>query len=159
MPARSNRLKDVDFSRQGEILYVSPEIPPQTIVYSVEDVFQEQVFFTREAEKHIRDSRNSKPWQWYVLKYLDRIPAILRTPSIVIVDPEDVTETTLIYYKEIRVPEQRRNVLFALVAKRNTHRIVYNFHPQESGKVKGYWQQPPPKVLYLNPGVRRKRYF
>lgn len=159
MPADSGRLKDVDFSRQGETLYVSPEIPQQTIIYSVTDVFEEQVYFTREAEKYIRDSRGSKPWQRYVLNHLDRIPTILRTPSIVIRDPEDITEKTLIYYKEIHVPEQRHNVLFALVVKQNAHRIIYNFHPQESGKVKAYRLQPPPRVLYLRPGVKRKKYF
>jgi len=159
MQGGSGRLKDVDSSMQGEILYVSPEIPPQTVICSVKDVFQEQVYFTREAEKYIRDSRSKRPWQRYALDYLDRIPAILRTPSIVIVDPEDITERTLVYYKEVHVPEQGRNVLFALVVKRNACKIIYNFHPQESGKVKGYRRQPPPKVLYLRPGVRRKRYF
>lgn len=159
MPGGPGRLKDVDFSRQGETIYISPEIPSQTIIYCAEDVFQEQVYFTREAEKYIRDSRSRKPWQRYTLDYLDRIPSILKTPSIVIVDPEDIREKTLIYYKEFHVPEQGRNVLFALVVKRNTHRIVYNLYPQESGKVKAYRQPPPPKVLYLRPGTRRKKYF
>jgi len=159
MQAGSGKPKDVDFAKQGEILHVSPEIPPQTIVCSVTDVFQEQVYFTREAEKYIRDSRSRKPWQRYVLDHLDRIPSILRTPSIVILDPDDFEEKTLVYYKEIHVSQRGRNILFALVVKRNTCKIVYNFHPQESGKVKGYRRQPPPKVLYLRPGLKRKRYF
>ncbi len=159
MRTASKQPKDVDVSRQGETLYVSPEIPPQTIIYSVRDVFQEQVYFTREAEKYIRDSRSRKPWQRYVLDYLDRIPSILRTPSIVILDPDDFEEKTLVYYKEIRVSQQGRDVLFALVVKRNTCKIVYNLHPQESGKVKGYRRQPPPKVLYLRPGLKKTRYF
>lgn len=157
--ATPGSLKGVDTSRQGELILVWEGIPPQTIVYTVEDVFQEQVHFTREAEQYIRDSRARKPWQRYALDYLVRIPAILRDPSIVIADPEDATERTLLYYKEVYVREKGRYVLFCLVVKRNGYKLVYNFYPQETGKVKARRRKPPPKVLYLRPGAKRRKYF
>lgn len=151
--------KDIDYSRQGEKIHIADDVPWQTILYSATDVFEQQVYFSIEAQRYIRDSRRKKPWQRYVLNYLDRIPLILRDPAIVIVDSDDFTERTTLYYREMYVSELERSVLFALVVRSNEKKVVYNLHPQESGKVKASKRKPPPRILYLKPGIRRKRYF
>jgi hypothetical protein len=136
---------EVDYSRRGQVLHLS-EIPPQEILYSVVDILGQQVHYSRQADNYVKDFRRSKPWQRYALNYLDKIPTILKEPSIVIKDAEDFTQNTLIYYKEIYIREKRRNVLFALVVKIAEENVIYNFHPQESGKVKSYNRYPPPEV-------------
>ncbi len=149
----------VDYSRQGEKIHVADDIPRQTILYSTTDVFDRQVHFSVEAQRYIQDSRRRKPWQRYVLNYLDRIPLILGDPTIVIVDPDDFTERTQLYYREFYVTELERSILFALVVRSNEEKVVYNLHPQESGKIKASKRKPPPRMLYLKPGIRKKRYF
>ncbi len=150
---------DVDYSRQGEKIHITDDIPWQTILYSVTDIFNQPVQFSVEARRYIQDSRRKKPWQRYVLNYLDRISLILRDPTIVILDPDDFTERTQLYYRDIQVIELERSVLFALVVRSNKEKVVYNLHPQESGKIKAAKRKPPPRVLYLKPGIRKKRYF
>jgi len=152
-----NKPKAIDTIRTGEIIFVADDVPLQTILYSVEDVFGNQVFYTEEAEKYITNTRGSRITQKYILGYLDKIPPILRDPSIVIIDPEDATERTLVYYKEIYVREKKKQILFALIVKHKKERFVYNLHPQESGKVK--FRRDRPKVIYLKSALKKSKYF
>lgn len=39
MSAETNLFKNVDTTRFGEVIYISDDIPVQTILYGVEDVF------------------------------------------------------------------------------------------------------------------------
>lgn len=157
MAANTNKPKGVDTTRSGETIYVSDEVPFQRILYSVEDVFGNKIFYTEEAERYIKDSRSRKRGQSYALRYLDKIPAILKDPSIVILDPDDLTENTFVYYKEVYVSDKEKHVLFALIVKLGFERIVYNIHPQNSGKVKSRREKS--KVIYLKSGYKRTKYF
>jgi len=154
-----NPFKDVDTTRAGEAIYVSDDIPGQTILYGVTDIFEKKVYYTEEAEKYIKDSRIRKRGQQYLINYLHKIPGILRDPSIVIVDSEDISGNTLLYYKELFIAEKSRQILLTLVVKLFIERIIYNFYPQESGKVKICEGKEPPKVLYIKTGYKRQRYF
>ena len=154
-----NLFKDVDTTRAGEVLYISDDIPVQTILYGVEDVFGKKVYYTEEADKYIKDSRIRKRGQQYLIKYLHKIPGILRDPSIVILDSEDVSGETLLYYKELFIKEKSRQILVTLVVKSFMERIVYNFYPQESGKAKICEGKEPPKLLYLKAGYKRQSYI
>ena len=159
MTAEHNKPKGVDTTRTGEIIFVSDDVPLQTILYSIEDIFGNQVYYTEEAEKYIKDSRSHKRGQKYVQRYLHKIPALLKDPSIVIIDPEDVSESTLLYYKEVYVREKNKQVLFTLVVKVWKERIIYNFYPQESEKVKSREGKPYSKVIHLKKGYKKASYF
>ena len=108
MSINVNLPKDVDTTRAGEVIFVSDDIPAQTIVYCVEDVLGYEVYYSEEADRYIKNIRNSRITQKYVLNYLQKIPSILRDPSIVIIDVEDISERILIYYKEVHIEETRR---------------------------------------------------
>ncbi len=157
MNRESDKIDEIDTSQAGKIIFVSNDIPLQTVRYAATDILGNLVYFTDEAEKYINYSRGSRRIQKYVLNYLHKIPAILKDPSIIIIDPEDISERTLVYYKEIHVKEKQKQELFALIVKAYKERIVYNFHPQESGKVK-FWKSKP-KVLYLKKGHKRANYL
>jgi len=147
----------VDASRAGETIYISNDIQNQTIKYSVRDVLGCEVYYSEEAEKYIKHTRNSRATQKYILNYLQKIPTILRDPSVVIVDSEDFTERTLVYYKEVFIKEFQKHKLFALVVKIGEHRIVYNLHPQESGKVK--LRREKAEVIYIKTGYKKSKYY
>ncbi len=149
----------IDYSRQGQKIHISDDVPLQTIAYSVIDVLGHMIHFSQEARRYIQDSRRKKVWQRYVLNYFDRIPLILQDPSIVIVDPDDYTERTHLYYREIYVEELKRQILFSVVVRTNGEHVIYNFHPQETGRVKASKHKPPPQLLYLKPNARKKSYF
>ena len=53
MTAEHIKPKGVDTTRTGEIIFVSDDVPLQTILYSIEDIFGNQVYYTEEAEKYI----------------------------------------------------------------------------------------------------------
>ena len=152
-----NLSKDVDTTRAGEVIFVSDDIPTQTIVYCVEDVLGYEVYYSEEADRYIKNIRNSRITQKYVLNYLQKIPSILRDPSIVIIDVEYISERTLVYYKEDYIVEIQKQKLFALVVKIGELRVVYNVHPQESGKVELRHEKP--RVIYLKPGYKKSKYY
>jgi hypothetical protein len=69
------------------------------------------------------------------------------------------SDDTLIYYKRIYIKPERRHWLVAVVVKLQPGiKFLYNFHLQESGKVKGYHYDVPPKIWYLNPQQRKKTF-
>ena len=96
--------------------------------------------------------------QVYILDIIDQIPAVLANPKLVIQDhlsPDD----TLLYYKHLYVPASGRHQAMCVVIKiRNGVRFFYNFFPQQSGKVKGYREVPPPTIWYIAPGSKSAQF-
>lgn len=82
-----DKTKGIDTTQAGKVIFVSDDIPLQTVIYSVEDVLGNKVYFTEEAEKYIKYARGSRRTQKYTLNYLQKIPAVLKDPSIIIIDP------------------------------------------------------------------------
>jgi len=130
----------------------------QRIEYVVVDVRGETVYVTDGGLQYIRDSLWAKARQRFLLDELDRIPAVISRPDVAIRDPM-ASDDTLIYYKQLYIESERRHWLVAAVVKlRRGLKFLYNFHLQESGKVKGYHLDVPPEIWYLHP-QRRKRTF
>ncbi len=129
----------------------------QRVEYIARDVRGEEVYVTADGLAYARDSLAAKDFD-YLFEALDKIPAILAHPDIVIRDhasPED----TLIYYKRLRVAAPDVHQLLAVVVKdRQGLKFFYNLHPQQSGKVKGYRERVPPQVWYIAPGKRRREF-
>jgi hypothetical protein len=116
-----------------------------TIQYTVIDYLGNRVYHFEEREKeHIVPERKVKD-QGFLLRYLDRIPPILHTPSEVIVDPED--ETIHIYYKRHRIPEQPSINRLAVVVKSAEVRFVLTFYGHTSRHLKG--ETKVKKAIYL----------
>ena len=72
MKRESGKIKGFDTNQAGKIIYVSDDIPLQTIIYSVEDILGNKVYFTEEAEHYIKYSRGSRRTQKYALNYLHK---------------------------------------------------------------------------------------
>jgi len=130
----------------------------QRVEYTVADVRGETVYVTRGGLGYIRDSLWIKGRQRFLLNELARIPDVIAKADVVIWDPM-AGDDTLIYYKRLYIESEHRHWLVAAVVKlRQGLRFLYNFHLQESGKVKGCHLDVPPEIWYLNP-QRRKRVF
>ena len=63
MKRERDKIKGIDTTQAGKIIYVSDDILLQTIIYSVEDILCNKVYFTEEAERYIKDSRSRKRGQ------------------------------------------------------------------------------------------------
>jgi hypothetical protein len=130
----------------------------QRVEYTVVDVHSETVYVTSGGLQYIRDSLWAKGRQRFLLTELDRIPDVISRPDIVIWD-SSASDDTLIYYKQLYIQSEHRRWLVAAVVKlRQGLKFLYNFHLQESGKVKGYHLDIPPEIWYLDP-QQRKRTF
>jgi len=130
----------------------------QRVEYTVADIHGETVYVTSGGLRYIRDSLWAKGRQRFLLDELDRIPDVISRPDIVIWDSR-ASDDTLIYYKRLHIQSERQHWLVAAVVKlRRGLKFLYNFHLQESDKVKGYHLDIPPEIWYLNP-QRRKRNF
>lgn len=130
----------------------------QRVEYTVTDVRGETVYVTSGGLRYIRDSLWAKGRQRFLLDELERIPDVISKPDIVIRDPR-ASDDTLLYYKRLYIKSERQHWLVAAVVKlRRGLKFLYNFHLQESGKVKGYHLDVSPEIWYLNP-QRRKRTF
>jgi len=79
------RLKQVDYSQSGEVIHtiVDGVVRPQTVIFSTTDCFNEKCYFTEEGWRYINDSRTERLEQRFVLDYLDKVAATLRSPVIV----------------------------------------------------------------------------
>ncbi len=129
----------------------------ERVVYRVEDVFGEKVCVTEEGLQYVNDSLRRKGQIKFSAR-LEQIPYVLSQPDIVIRDP-GWPEDTVIFYKRYYDRDQHRYRVMAVIIKiQDSLKFLYNVHPQQSGKVKGYREIPKPKVLYLNP-LRRLRDF
>jgi hypothetical protein len=120
----------------------------QRVEYVVADVRGETIYITADGLEYAQDSLQRKG-QTHILEIFDRIPGILTHPEIVIQDhlsPDD----TLLYYKHVQIPSLSRQQLMCIVIKaRQGMRFFYNFFPQQSGKVKGWREAPPPDIWYI----------
>jgi hypothetical protein len=68
-------------------------------------------------------------------------------------------EDTRLYYKPVVIAASGQQQLLCVVVKlRQDIRFFYNFFPQQSGKVKGYREIPPPEIWYLAPGQNPGQY-
>jgi hypothetical protein len=127
----------------------------QRVEYIVTDVRGEMVYITVDGLAYARDSLARKA-HYYLIDQCDRISDILAQPDIVVYDhtsPDD----TLIYYKRVYIRSMYVSQLVAAVVKfRRGIKFLYNLHPQQSGKVKGYRESVPPKVWYIAPGRKRR---
>ena len=129
----------------------------ERVTYTVEDVFGEKVYVTEEGLQYARDSLHRKRQVKFVAQ-LERIPQVLSQPDIVIRDP-GFPKDTVIYYKRYYDRHHRRYRVIAVIIKiQASLKFLYNVHPQQSGKVKGYLETPKPEVLYLSPHRKRRDY-
>lgn len=139
------------------IIDESGQVKTEKVVYTVSDVFDEKVYVTKEGLQYTRDSLYRKR-QGYFISQLKKISQALSHPDIVIRDPHSPKDT-LIYYKRYYSHYKGRYLLMAVIIKVNgVLKFLYNAHPQQSGKVKGYRELPKPEILYLNP-KRKRRHF
>lgn len=129
----------------------------QFVEYLVEDVRGEKVYVTSDGLAYTDDSLTFK-LQEYLVAELKRLPEIFVQPDIVIWDPVDPPGETLIYYKNLYISQLQERKLMAVIVKvRQGVKLFYNFHIQESGKVKGAAVVPAAEidVWYIAPRVRR----
>jgi len=130
------QLKQVDYSQRGEIIYVlvNGVAKPQTVIYSAEDCFGEKYYFTEEGLRYIKDSREERLEQRFVLHHLDRIPTILKSPIIVGKSGDNAQHH--LYFKPIAIQESHyKKLLFVVVLKKSTHNCVWNFYYAKSDKI------------------------
>ena len=130
----------------------------QRVEYIIVDVQDEIVYITDGGLRYIHDSLWAKRHQRFLLDELDRLPDVISKPDIVIWDSM-ANEDTLLYYKHLYIESQAQQWLVVAVVKiRQTIKFLYNFHLQESGKVKGHHLDIPPEVWYLNPHQRKRSF-
>jgi hypothetical protein len=130
----------------------------QRIEYTISDVQGEIVYVTDGGLRYIQDSLWAKRHQRFLLEELDRLPDVISNADIVVWDSM-ADDDTLLYYKHLYIASQGQQWLVVAVVKiRQNTKFLYNFHLQESGKVKGYHLDMPPEIWYLNP-QQRKRTF
>lgn len=130
----------------------------QRIEYTISDVQGEIVYVTDGGLRYIQDSLWAKRHQRFLLEELDRLPDVISNADIVVWDSM-ADDDTLLYYKHLYIASQEQPWLVVAVVKiRQNTKFLYNFHLQESGKVKGYHLDMPPEIWYLNP-QQRKRTF
>ena len=129
----------------------------QRIEYVVTDVRGETVYVTAEGLAYARDSLARKS-RFDLIDEFARLPDVLADPDIVVYDyasPDD----TLIYYKRIYLRSEHEYELVAAVVKlRQGVKFLYNFHSQESGKVKGAREAETIAVWYIAPGKRPREF-
>jgi hypothetical protein len=127
----------------------------QRVEYVVTDILGELVYITTNGLAYAQDSLTRKS-QGYLIDEFKRIPKVLAHPDI-LVDDSTSPDDTQIYYKRIYVRKMRVYLLVAVVVKlRQGIKFLYNFHVQQSGKVKGYLAPVSPKVIYLAPGQKQR---
>lgn len=130
----------------------------QRIEYIISDVRGEIVYVTDGGLRYIQDSLWAKRRQRFLLDEMDRLPDVISNADIVVWDSM-ADDDTLHYYKHLYIASQGQQWLVVAVVKiRQNIKFLYNFHLQESGKVKGYHLDVPPEIWYLNP-QQRKRTF
>jgi hypothetical protein len=130
------RLKQVDYSQQGETIYVIVDgiAKPQTIIYSATDCFGEKYYFTEEGWRYIKDSREERWEQRFVLNHLDKIPTILKAPIIIGKSGENAQHH--LYFRPMAIQESHyKKLLFVVVLRRSTHNFVWNFYYVKSDKI------------------------
>jgi hypothetical protein len=122
-------LKHVDYSARGQTVELIVDGVPkrQTIIFSGTDYFGEKYYFTEEGLRYIHDSRLKRQLQNVALKYLAKIPIILRSPQFVahnIDQPEHY-----LFCGEIAIKEHgNKKCLFGVVLIKTNINVVWNFY-------------------------------
>ncbi|MCX6028612.1 MAG: hypothetical protein NT169_04825 [Chloroflexi bacterium] len=132
----------------------------QRVEYVVCDVRGENVYVTADGLTYAEDSLTAKG-QHHLIEKLSELANILEHPDIVIWDPAEAPGDGLIYYKQIYIAVIHRYKLVATIVKaRRGIKFFYNFHVQDSGRVKGLPIVPPAeiKIWYIAPGVKRREF-
>jgi hypothetical protein len=122
-------LKHVDYSERGQTVEIIVDGAPkrQTIIFSGTDYYGEKYYFTEEGLRYVTDSRNDRSIQKFVLRHLDKIPTIIKTPLSVGRNLE--RPDNYLYFKEAAVKEHLfQKLLFAVVLKKSNINIVWNFY-------------------------------
>ncbi len=129
-------LKHVDYSERGQAVEIIVDSVPkrQTIIFSGNDYSGEKYYFTEEGLRYITDSRNDRSIQKFVLKHLDKIPTIIKTPLFVGRNLE--RSDNYLYVKEVTFKERLfQKLLFAVVLKKSNINVVWNFYWLNESKV------------------------
>lgn len=132
----------------------------ESVEYVVLDVKGEDVYVTVEGLNYTEDSLYFKE-QEFLIAVLDELTNILEHPDLVIWDPLEPPNDTLIYYKQLYIaPLRKRKLVAAIVKSRNEIKFFYNLHLQDSGKVKGLTVVLPPdiEIWYIAPQVKRHHF-
>ncbi len=132
----------------------------QRVEYVVLDVCGENVYITADGLAYVKDSLAAKE-QDYLIEKLGGLSGILAQPDIVIWDPVEVPNDTLIYYKWLYIAILRQRKLVAVIVKaRQDIKFFYNLHLQESGKIKGLPIVPPSEisVWYIASKIKRGQF-
>jgi len=130
------RLKQVDYSQQGETIHVIIDgiTKPQTIIYSATDYLGEKYHFTEESWRYIKDSREERLEQRFVLNHLDRIPTILKEPIIVGKSGDNAQHH--LYFRPMAIAESHyKKLLFVVVLRKSVHNLVWNFYYVKNDKI------------------------
>ena len=131
------RLKNVDYSQRGEIVSIIVDgiVKSQTVIFSGVDYFGERYYLTEEGWRYIIDSRRKRSGQDFILKHLDKIPAVLKAPIIVARHPQKASSNHL-FLKDVVFPESAHKKIFLLVVlKKSNINIVWNYLWQEGSKI------------------------
>jgi hypothetical protein len=131
------RLKNVDYSQRGEIVSIIVDgiVKPQTVIFSGVDYFGERYYFTEEGGRYIIDSRHKRSGQDFILKHLDKIPAVLKSPIIVARHPQKASSNYL-FLKDTSFSESsHKKILLLVVLKKSNINVVWNCLWQEGNKV------------------------
>jgi hypothetical protein len=146
-------LKHADYSERGQTVEIIVDGVPkrQTIIFSGTDYFGEKYYFTEEGLRYITDSRNERPDQELILKYLDKIPTILNAPLFIgrnLKKPEN-----LLYFKDFAIKERLyRKFLFIAILKKSNINVAWNFYYLSENKV-------PKKVEVIYRNQRSAKYL
>lgn len=129
----------------------------EQVLYTVTDIFGEEVIITVEGLQYAEDSLRRKR-QARLIAQFSQIPQMLSGPDIVIRDSSSPKDT-VIYYKRFYDDQRKRYHLMAVIVKiQGMLKFLYNIHLQQSGKVKGYRERPKPKILYISPQRKPRNY-
>lgn len=110
----------MDYSEKGaelEVL-VAGRLRSQTVIYSSVDHEGEKWYYTKEGHQYILDARRKRASQRFVLRYLDKIPVLVRQP---IATGRDINcQDNYFYFGEITVLERGRKNQKRLCAGRTS---------------------------------------
>ena len=132
----------------------------QFVEYVIEDVRGERVYVTTDGLTYTQDSLTFKD-QTYLIVELDQLSEIITEPDLVIWDPVEQRNETLIYYKRLFVTQLQEYKLIAAIVKfRRGIKFFYNMFVQENGKVKGISVVPASEIdiWYIALHVKRSQF-
>ena len=118
------------------------------------------MYVTTDGLTYTQDSLTFKD-QTYLIVELDQLSEIITEPDLVIWDPVEQRNETLIYYKRLFVTQLQEYKLIAAIVKfRRGIKFFYNMFVQENGKVKGISVVPASEIdiWYIALHVKRSQF-